>query len=309
MHLALTLNPFVDTDLLYAQQLGVKWIVADVPAWDRATLAAAHNRVAKAGLQPAGLASLPAELVAQALAVHPEAGGAVERICRILADAGEVGIPCVSYRWASDGVPDATGKVQVRGGATSAVYRLQQAGATPGSSRDAAWERLTSFLQQVLPVAESAGVRLAYRTELVSGASGEDLGILDGVDELDRLFAVVGGPYHGLDLDHGWVTQVLSPRAGRSPEEIIGYLGRRGRIFAVRLRSLRMIDQGAQEVFPDEDRVATLRALQAYREAFDGPLCPMPAPAMTDDTASRHKGIAFSIGYLRALLQALDHHP
>ena len=38
MQLALTLDPFQDADLLFAQQLGADQIMADVPGWDADTL-------------------------------------------------------------------------------------------------------------------------------------------------------------------------------------------------------------------------------------------------------------------------------
>jgi len=98
MHLALTLDPFVDTDLLYAQQLGVDWIVGDVPGWDFDTLAAARNRVERSGLVLSGLGCLPASLVANALSGRGEREEAVDRICRIIADAGRLGIPSLEYR-------------------------------------------------------------------------------------------------------------------------------------------------------------------------------------------------------------------
>ncbi|MCJ7550940.1 MAG: hypothetical protein MUQ30_14805, partial [Anaerolineae bacterium] len=99
MHLALTLNPFVDTDLLYAQQLGVDWIVGDVPAWDYDTLAAACNRVEKSGLVLCGLECLPASLVADALLGQPECEEAIDRVCRIITDVGKLGVPSLGYRW------------------------------------------------------------------------------------------------------------------------------------------------------------------------------------------------------------------
>jgi len=303
MQLALTMNPFVDTDLLCAQQLGVDWIVAEVPAWDGATLAAAKNRVEKAGLRLAGLGALPVPLVAQALSIGPEHEAAVAGICRMVTDAGEVGIPSLGYAWSDSSAPLVVGVKPGRGETARTVIRVEGDDTELQGSDSSVSPRLLRFLQRVMPVAEAAGVRLAYRTGLATGS-------LSRVDELDRLFSLVGSPYHGLDLDHGFVTHVLGPRAGMTFEDVIRHFGGAGRIFAVRLRSLYTMDEGAAEIFPDEDREATLRALQAYRATgFDGPLCPLAAPAMADDTAWGHKGIAFRIGYLRALLQALDHHP
>lgn len=311
MRLSLTLNPFSDSDLLYAQQLGVDWVVGDMPAWDSDTLAAARNRVEQSGLYLSALECLPTSLVTDALLGRAEREEAIERISRIITDVGRLGIPSLGYRWP----PADAGKVLEtttgRGGASSAVFRLQDNEHTSmGPVREELWQALAHFLRCVVPVAEAAGVRLAYQTDVSLMSLPEERRILDSVTELDRLFQVAASPSHGLDLDHGFVTQVLDRRAGLQTGlkavEVIRHFGRQKRIFAVRMRNLRRTASGAQEHFLDEDKVAILRALQAYQETgFEGPLCPVPSPGMTDDTEWRHKGYAFGIGYLRALLQAI----
>ena len=307
MYLALTLNPFVDSDLLYAQQLGVDWIVGDVPAWDVDTLAAARNRVEKSGLVLTGLGCLPTSLVADALLGQAECEEALDRVCRIVTDVGKLGIPSLGYRWP----PADSGRVaettEGRGGSVSAIYRIRdRAHTSQDPAREGMWQALAHFLQRVVPVAEAAGVRLVYRTELSLASLPKEERILDSVTELDRLFQIAGSPCHGLDLDHGFVTHVLGRESDLKVDEVIRHFGRQKRIFAVRMRNLRRTDNGVQEHFLDEDKVATLRGLQAYQETgFGGPLSLIPSPDMTDDTEWRHKGYAFGIGYLRALLQAI----
>jgi D-mannonate dehydratase len=307
MQLALTLNPFVDTDLLYAQQLGIDWIVADVPAWDLDTLAAARNRVQKAGLHLAGLKCLPASLLAPALSGQVEGKAALEGVSRILIDLGELGIPSVGYQWPpgeSTGLP---GTTQGRGDAESAVFPLRRSDpATRQEAREAQWRSLAAFLEGVLLDAETAGVRLAYRMDLASAALPADERILDSVSELDHLFELASSPFHGLDIDYGFITQALAPQANMAADEILRHFGLEKRLFAVRMRHLRTTGERAHEAFLDEDKVAALKALQACRDVeFEGPLSPIPSPNMSEDTAWRHKHIAFATGYLRGLLQAI----
>ena len=62
------------------------------------------------------------------------------------------------------------------------------------------------------------------------------------------------------------------------------------------------------EAFLDEGDTDMLRVLEAYLEVgFDGVLRPATSPGMLGDTEWGHKGHAFAVGYLRALLQALEH--
>ncbi len=307
MHLALTLNPFEDTDLLYAQQLGVTWIVGDVPSWDGDTLGAARNRVSRAGLTLASLGCLPTPLLAEALSGRSDGEAALDRICGIIAGAGKVGIPALGYRWPVPGLETAAAKHPGRGQSVSTIHSVRDGGPTGnGEARERQWEALTRFLTRVMPAARDAGVRLVYRTDLAIASLPEDARILDSVAELDRLIETAGSSSHGLDLDHGFVTRVLAAPTDPGGTEPIQHFGRREAIFAVRVRNLRRVDGGAEEHYLDEDRAALVAALQAYRGVgFKGALCPIPSPEMTDDTEWRHKGAAFDIGYLRALLQAL----
>lgn len=303
MHIALTLDPFVDTDLLYAQQLGVDWIIGDMPAWDADTLAAARNRVEQAGLRLSGLACLPASLVAAAISEQPASGAATTRVCRIISDVGKAGIASVGYRWPCADPGLGICITAGRGSAVSLVHTIRsgESGAT-SEGREAMWYALQHFLRHVLPVAEASGVRLVYQTDVALAALPVGERILDTVQELDRMLEIAGSMWHGLDLDHGFATAVLGLRA----DEVIRHFGSRGAIFAARLRHLRLTGDGAEEHFMDEDRLAVLRALQAYQEVgFEGPLCPVAAPGMTDDSDWRHKGYAFNVGYLRGLLQTI----
>jgi mannonate dehydratase len=263
--------------------------------------------VKRAGLHLSAFKCLPASLVTSALSDQPEGKAALDLMSRIITDAGKLGVPALGYRWLPVDSGDVSNSTPARGGALSTVYRLQVvSGAGRQDRRAALWQRLAEFLRHVVPVAEAAGVRLAYLTDLALAALPEDARILDRVSELDHLFQVASSPYHGLDLDHGIVTQVLAPQAGMTPSAVIRRFGDENRIFAVGLRSVRATDGGAQDCFLDEDRAAVLSAVQAYRDArFEGPLAPLSPPVMTDDTDWQHKGAAFSIGYLRAVLQAL----
>ncbi len=81
-------------------------------------------------------------------------------------------------------------------------------------------------------------MRLAFQTELDIAAQRPEARILDSVQELSRLFEVAGSAYHGLDLDHGFVTRVLcAPGEGETPEAVIRSFGGEKRIFVVRCAS------------------------------------------------------------------------
>jgi mannonate dehydratase len=309
MHLALTLNPFIDSDLQYAQQLGVHMIVGDLPAWDFDTLASARNRVEKSGLTLCALECLPSAMVTDALLGQPEGEGVIDQICQIITDMGALCIPTLGYRWPVADECHDMDTIPGRGESISRNYKILDAtyDASDNRTREESWQALAFFLQRVVPIAVTSGVRLAYHTDISLVSLPESNRILDSVAELDRLFQVADSPYHGLDLDQGFLTQVLAKQVAHKPEQIIRHYCQGRRIFAIRMHSLRRKNGGVVETFLDENKVEIISALQAYQAAgYAESLRPIPSPAMADDTEWRHKGQAYSIGYLRGLLQVIS---
>jgi mannonate dehydratase len=302
MHLTLTLDPFSDSDLLYAQQLGVDWIIGKVPSWDTETLAAAQNRARHSGSHLCALDVLPRALVAAATARGERQEQAIAEIARIVADAGSLGIPSVLYRLPAAGSGASSRAATGRGGASGMAYSLADSLSAPLRVDEERQDGFADFLQRVTRAAEAAGVRMVLHPGVSAepGAAGGH--VFASIAELDSLLELAGSTLHGLVLDHGWASMALSTPL----PEVIRHFGSRKRIVVAEIRYLRAVAGGAEEHFLDEDRAGLLWAMQAYRSVgFDGALCPFPAPAMTDDTGWRHKGHAFDIGYLRGILQVI----
>jgi len=145
-----------------------------------------------------------------------------------------------------------------------------------------AWENLEYFLERVIPVAGEAGVRLACR------ASAPFL------RETKRLLDLTP---HGLDLCLGTLAELHA-----DPETLLPELG--DKLWMVHIRNPR---GRHREAFLDEGELSLPRALLALKKAgFSGPLRAALPPGMVGDTPWRHKGRAFDLGYLRAILQVIE---
>lgn len=304
MYLALALDPLKDTDLLFAQQLGVSHILAETDSVGRAPLAFMANRVRQAGLHLVGLEGLPWRMYGQAVTGadgDARAEQDIRQVCALVREAGQARIGQVGYGWGipAVGLPQAAG----RGGAPSAIYRLNEPNQNdrPDLDADKLWSSLRRFLEQILPEAEKAGVRLACQMShpAMDLASPR---ILEKVGDIDKLFRLAPSASHGIDLDHGLFALEENP----DPGPIIRRLSEQGRLFSARVRATVRWEGASAQGFLDQDREAVARALVYYRDSgFQGTLRPAPTPALAEDSAWGHKGYAFSIGYLRALLQSL----
>lgn len=189
--------------------------------------------------------------------------------CEGVRHAGAAGIGLVSCDWRA---PVATQPQPV--GRGKALVAPVPAPAAP------AWETLEKFVAQAGPVAQAAGVRLACR----AGA-----GMLR---ESKRLLALVPA----LDLD---LVEVAG--SGSGAEALIGAAD--GKLAMVHADNLRQ----QQQAFLDEGEISLPRVMRALvRAGFSGPLRAALPPGMADDTAWGHKGRAFDLGYLRAILQVIE---
>ena len=89
----------------------------------------------------------------------------------------------------------------------------------------------------------------------------------------------------------------------------IGNYGRKGRIFTAHLRNVRgslATSGGFEEVLLDDGDMNMFRIVLAlHRTGFDGCLNPDHIPHMEGDHGFTSVGLAYSIGYIKALLAAL----
>jgi mannonate dehydratase len=174
-------------------------------------------------------------------------------------------------------------------------------------SADMMWERITYFLNRVVPVAEQNKVRMACHPH--DPGMPADKGfrgvhrVLGSVEGLKRFIQINESPYHGLNFCQGTVSEMLqNPRV--EILDVIRYFGSRKKIFNVHFRNIHGGFLNFQETFPDAGDVDMLAALRVYKEVgYDGMLMPDHVPIIEGDPGGR-QAFAFAYGYIRGLMQA-----
>lgn len=305
MQIALTVKCRQDEDLIFAQQLGVNHIVAEAERWDVETLTAMHNRVEKAGLELVAIENLPQTLYGKAILGLPGRDEEIEEVCQAIWSAGIAGIPLVSYRWTPPGIRRTQGIPKGRGDAIISGYDHTLAQQASPSlvcpvTAEAMWRNLTYFLERIIPVAEESGVRMACHPDDPPIPSlGGVARILHNVEGLTRLLETTRSSYQGLDFCLG--TLATMPRV--DVMETIREFGLREKIFLVHLRNPRGALPSFSDAFLDEGDIEMVKVLRTFQSVgFVGPIRAAQPPRMVGDSAWGHKGRAFDVGYLRALL-------
>lgn len=244
------------------------------------------------------------------LGKSPERDREIDDICQMIRNAAKAGIPALKYNLSILGVVR-TEPTRGRGGASYSTFVYDKAAQEPplteagAVSADVYWERITYFLNRVIPVAEEYKVRMACHPH--DPGMPRDKGfrsvypVLGSVEGLKRFLEIVPSPYHGLNFCQGTVSEMLENPA-KEIFDVIRYFGSRRKIFNVHFRNIRGHFLNFQETFIDDGDVDMLQALRVYKEVgYDGMLMPDHTPKIPGDL-NQDQAFAFTFGYIKALI-------
>ena len=316
-----------DEILAVLAALGVNHICSALPSprldehWSVEGLTKLRERVESFGIH-LDLAPLPlsSRYITQAeypnimLGKSPGRDREIDDIRQMIRNASRAGIPALKYNMSILGVvrtEPSTG----RGGARYSTFSYAKARQEPPLTEagpvppEVYWERITYFLDRVVPVAEEHKVRLACHPH--DPGMPPDRGyrgvhtVLGSVEGLKRFVQIRSSPYHGLNFCQGTVSEMLQD-PGREIFDVIRYFGRRGKIFNVHFRNIQGRFLDFRETFIDDGDVDMLEALRAYREVgYDGMLMPDHVPQVAGDPGGA-QAFAYTFGYIKALIRAAE---
>ena len=322
-----TQHSSADDVLKVMAALGVNHICSTLPSrtfdenWSVAGLKRLRERVESYGIRleavPLPLSSsyiTKSEYPEIMLGKSPARDREIDDIRHMIRNAAEAGIPMLKCNMSILGVVR-TGTSPGRGGAHYSAFDYKKAVATnpplteagPVSSNEA-WDRISYFLERVIPVAEENRVRMACHPHDPGMPEQEGFRgvhrVLGSVDGLKKFIAIHESPYHGLNFCQGTVSEMLKD-PNREIHDVIRYFGRLRKIFNVHFRNIRGGFLHFDETFPDDGDVNMLAAIRTYKEVgYTGMLMPDHVPKIDGDEGGR-QAFAFAFGYIRALIQSV----
>lgn len=245
----------------------------------------------------------------------------IENVKTIIRRLGEAGIPIMGYNFSIAGVAGRVTGNFARGSAPSVgmdgpldkplpkgmvwnmVYDESAPQGTIASiTHEELWNRLTRFLNEVLPVAEASGVKLAAHP---------DDPPLPTIRAQPRL---VYQPHHYqklIDINTSKANQLefcigsLAEMTEGDVYESVEQYSKQGRLGYVHFRNVRGKVPTYKETFIDDGDVDMMRILTILKKNnFDGVLIPDHTPQMACG-APWHAGMAYAMGYMKASMRAL----
>jgi mannonate dehydratase len=164
-------------------------------------------------------------------------------------------------------------------------------------------QRFRAFINEMVPVAEEAGVRLALHPD------DPPMPVLRGAHRLsytpDRYAAILDvnpSPANALELCLGTVAEM----AEGDIYSLVDKVSQMGRIAYIHFRNVRGKVPHYREVFIDEgdtDMVQILRIL--HRNHYEGVLIPDHTPLL-ECAAPWQAGMAFAMGYMKAAINLIE---
>jgi mannonate dehydratase len=289
--------------------------------WTVAELKSLRQEINSAGLELEAIENFDPAHWHDVLLDGPQKRRHLENVKTIIRRVGEVGIPVVGYNFSIAGVcgrmkaPLARGEAvcvgmdrpcdapMPRGMAWNMIYDANaEAGVEPTVSHEVLWRRLKEFLDEVLPVAEEAGVTLAAHPD------DPPMPFMRGQPRLvyqpemyQRLLDLRPSSANALEFCIG----TLAEMATGDVYEATDQFSRQGKLAYVHLRNVHGKVPNYHETFIDDGDVDVVRVLQILkRNNFDGVVIPDHTPQMSCG-APWHAGMAFALGYMRGVLQTI----
>lgn len=312
--------------LRYIRQLGVNDILLnmyDTPLleqrelpltgddeWSYRELVQLRNRVEDYGLRLNAIENFPIRFYSDVMLAGEKRDEQLDHLKNTVEKMGDAGIPILGYHWGPSGVWRTSTSRRVRGGARSTGFTRREIEGQPlthdrAYSEEEIWENYRVFLEEILPVAEEAGVKLALHP---NDPPVEEVGgipfIFRNLESFERAMDMVPSKNHGLELCLGTWSEM-----GEDVVDVVEHFGRRNEIFYVHFRNVRGSVPEFTETFIDDGDFDPHRVLEAlYNVGFSGMVIPDHVPEVIGDTDWKHRARGHAVGYLQGLLRSIERH-
>ncbi|WP_246160099.1 mannonate dehydratase [Aureimonas fodinaquatilis] len=289
--------------------------------WDFDYMTEIVRMLAENGLRIAALENFAPNFWSDILLGGPDRRQQMEALKHLVRDAGKAGIPIIGYNFSIAGVWGWRRLPIGRGGAITSVfdsdgfdaqepipdgmvwnmrYRPSQPGAKlVQPTEDELWERLAWFLEELVPVAEEAGVKLAAHPDdpPVDRLRGTPR-LVNKPEKYDRLLALVDSESNALEYCIG----SLQEMPGSDIYELTRMHARSGKIAYVHFRNVKGKVPRYEETFVDNGDIDMAEIVKILRdEGFSGVMVPDHVPDI-QCAAPWHAGMAYTVGYMRSLV-------
>lgn len=294
----------------------------DGQLWDLDTLLQIKREVNAHGLVWEAIENFDPSLWHDVLLDGPKKQEQINLLKEQVRIVGKAGIPVIGYNFSLAGVASRIKGPFARGGAISVgmegtddtpvpngmvwnmVYDSDAPpGYLPDISHDQLWSRLEYFLTELIPVAEEAGVKLAaHPDDPPVPYVRRTPRLVYQPDMYQRLIDLHPGKANTLEFCLGSLAEMTEGDVYEATDKF----ARQDRIAYIHCRNIKGKAPHYREVFIDEGDIDVARIIRILKKnKFEGTIIPDHTPQMSCD-APWHAGMAYAMGYLKALISMAE---
>lgn len=299
------------------KQMGIDYAIAklapeltgEAPIHDYASFARSKEIYEEQGFQLYGLEGDQLDMTRIKLGL-PGKEKDIEDYQRMLENMGRLGVNFICYNFMYPGWYRTHKALPERGGALVSGFSYETTLQQPLDkyapvSESQMWENYHWFIEQVVPVAEAADVKMGLHPDdpPVSPVHGIAR-ILTSADAIRKALSFSNSPSHGLTFCQGTYTTMNEDVASLIYEW-------KNRVRFVHIRDVVGHPKDFRETFHDNGPTNMYAMMKAYKEiGFDGPIRSDHVPTMAGES-NEHvgyemRGNLFGIGYIKGLLDAVE---
>lgn len=246
----------------------------------------------------------------------------IENLKQLIKNVGRAGIPTFGYNFSLAGVSSRDIGPYARGGAVSVgmngsvdetpipngmVWNMiyddnALDGSLPHIGHEELWKRLQYFLNEIIPVAEEAGVKMAAHPDDPPMPYVRNTPRLVYQPDLyQKLIDIKPSPSNKLEFCLGSIAEMTEGDV----YEATDIYSKKDKISYVHFRNIIGKVPNYKEVFVDEGDIDMVKILKILKKNnFQGVLIPDHTPQMTCD-APWYAGMAYTMGYMKAIINVV----
>src|SRR5271169_5429003 len=301
------------------------WGLAGDPntLWTAGELIKIRREIEDAGLVLAAIENIDPAFWHDILLDGPQRLQQIEKVKTLIRHLGEAGVSVLGYNFSLAGVCGRVTAPLGRGQAVTLgmdgpaedvpipngmVWNMiydpnASAGSLPSITHEELWRRLQGFLEEVVPVAEKAGVQLAaHPDDPPMPTMRQQPRLVYQPHMYQKLIDLAPSRSNALELCVGTIAEMTEGNV----YDAVDQYSKQDRIAYIHLRNVVGKVPHYRETFIDEGDVDMLRILAILHENhFDGVVIPDHTPQMTC-AAPWHAGMAHALGFMLAAKAALE---
>ncbi len=293
------------------------------PFWTLEELTHLKKEINAHGLELAAIENLDPAIWHDILLDGPKRDEQIEQVKTIIRRMGKVGIPCLGYNFSIAGVASRTEGTYARGEAVSVgmegevdqtpipngmvwnmIYEPDAPqGRVDNFSHEELWRRLENFLQEILPVAEEAGVQLAaHPDDPPMPTIRQTPRLVYQPDMYQRLIDLAPSSSNMLEFCLGSIAEMTEGNVYAATEQY----AKQRKLAYIHFRNVRGKVPHYKETFVDDGDIDMLRILHILAEQdYEGVIIPDHTPQMSC-AAPWHAGMAYAMGFMKAAIRVVE---